>query len=279
MTEEQVVETEHAEAQAEPAPAAELSNEDQAKQQEEQELREQEETESKPWFQKRINEITRQKYQERERAEAAEKRALELEERITKLEKTKEPQFEPTRAKPAWKDFESQYDDPDEAQAAFAEALTDWKFEQHDAKIRQQREREKKEADQKQSQKSFNDKLRDTVSKGAVKYKDWDEATGNLPGSIQNKILGVLIEIPNGHDVAYYLSKNLQEAEKISEMTPFAMAAELGRIELKLSTTERKQSSAPPPINPLKGKAPATTEIDPGKDPKAWIEARNRGEI
>lgn len=270
--------------------AAETEAKQKADEQAELERKEQEETEKKPWFQKRFAEITKQKYDEKQRADAAEKKAQDLEARIQKLEKTKEPEFKPTRPRPEEPDFNTyvdKHDDPDEAYSEYSKALakytddlTDWKLEQRDAKATQKRERETKKAEEQKVQQSFYEKAAAIRKAGLEKFNDYDEVVGGIPlPLIPIQLQHAITELNDGDSVIYYLGKNLQEAERISKLPPYAMAAELGKVEMKISNTQKKQTKAPEPIKPLKGKTPASSEIDPGKDPKGWIEARNRGEI
>lgn len=75
----------------------------------------------------------------------------------------------------------------------------------------------------------------------------------------------VLCESEKGPQLAYWLSKNRQEAERISQMSAQAQAYELGRIEARLdvSSSARKVSKAPNPVNTVGGGA-GTGAKDPG---------------
>jgi DNA repair exonuclease SbcCD ATPase subunit len=249
------------------------------------EKREQEETESKPWFKKRFDEITRKKYEadaradeERKKREEIERRAQELEDRIQKLEKKPAPQTQ--GGKPRLSAFIDQYDTYEEAVEAHAEAIADFKWQQNNIKAQQEREARIAQERRDNELKTFEEKRLATQSSGRVAYQDWDEVVSSIPRQIMDKSLAeALVELPGGADVCYYLGKNIQEAERISKLSPYAKAAELGKIEMKLSQTQKKPSNAPPPVSTLAGNAPASNDIDPEKDPEAWIEARNRGAI
>jgi hypothetical protein len=80
--------------------------------------------------------------------------------------------------------------------------------------------------------------------------------------------------------VTYFLAKNLKEARRISILSPRKRAVELGKIEAKLNTKPVKPiSKAPPPINPVDGKAAPSGVPDPAKNPEEWIKWRNEGKI
>lgn len=281
---DQVIDTDQAVNQEDSVPSQDqLDQEEEArKEAEAQEEKERQEVEQKPWFRKRIDEITRQKYEEKARAEAAAQKVQELEQRLSEIEsKNKKPQeLNFTQPKPRLEDFEKEVDDPDEAMANYVDAVTDWKIEQREAIITQERERANKARELLTKQQTFEQKRQATISAGEAKYSDFFQLVSSIPGQIMNRqVTEIISDLKDGHEVAYFLSKNLQEAERISKLSPYAMAAELGKIESRLTTTEKKRTSAPPPPNPVKGKAHASSEIDPDKDPEAWIAARNRGEI
>lgn len=252
------------------------------KEAEEAERREQEETEKKPWFKQRFDKITRQKYEQQQRADAAEQRARELEQRIQKLETkdAKPPELKPTRPKPNRKEFFEKHDDPDDAMAEYAEAVADWKLEQYTAKSRSQAQQHQIRQQQEEQEKAFENKRQKTMSMGQQKYSDWMDVVNSIPEALMPPVLAnAIVEMENGSEVAYYLGKNLQDAERIAGLTPYALVAELGKIEAKISNPEKKQTSAPSPPKTLKGTGTPKTEIDPEKDPEGWIKARNEGRI
>ena len=89
-----------------------------------------------------------------------------------------------------------------------------------------------------------------------------------------------------GPDMAYYLGSNPKEADRISRLSPFMQAKEIGKIEAKLSDNPpvKKTSSAPAPIAPVTARGSNAAAYDT-TDPRSiknmstseWIEAeRNR---
>ena len=74
----------------------------------------------------------------------------------------------------------------------------------------------------------------------------------------------VIREAEKGPDIAYFLGSNPKEAERISRLSPFLQAKEIGRLEAKLLADPpvRKTSSAPAPIRPIKPKAEAAPVYD-----------------
>jgi len=213
------------------------------------EVEEQEAPEPPKGVQKRINDITREKYDAIRRAEAAEK---ELE---TERNKAQAPQPASTK-KPTLEDFD--HDD-----GAYLEALTDWKVDnalqdkaKKDAeKVEQQRNKERVDA--------IVDHATNTIGRGRTAYEDWDTAISPVvPLLNQFEMAESLMDVESPENVVYYLAKNPEEAEAIARMSSTKRAMALGKIELRLGQTPAKKvSDAPPPVKPVGGKASAAVDI------------------
>jgi hypothetical protein len=90
-----------------------------------------------------------------------------------------------------------------------------------------------------------------------------------------------------GPDVAYYLGTNPKEADRISGLSPYLQAKEIGKIEVKIASNPpvKKTSSAPAPINPVTARG--TTSTYDTTDPRStktmsdsqWIEAERQRQI
>lgn len=252
-----------------------------AESQEEIERREQEETEKKPWYKKRFDKLTRRYYEAEERAE---NERLLREQHEAELKRLREPEKPGPREtqKPKRADF-GDYEDE-----KYAEALVDWKIEQREARAKQSEEERSAERQRQEDakragerQKTFIEKRDALIGDGEKKFKeDFHRTVQSIPASILTQQMAeILVDSQFGSDIAYHLGKNLQEAEHISKLNPMAMAREIGKIEARIGTAGPKETKATPPIAPIKGRASASSEIDPAKDPDKWIEARNRGEI
>lgn len=80
----------------------------------------------------------------------------------------------------------------------------------------------------------------------------------NLP--ISQVMADVATEMDNGPEVLYYLGKNPDLADKISQLSPLSAARELGRIEATIQSQEKKGetvSKAPAPAPKIKAANPA----------------------
>lgn len=219
--------------------------------------------------QKRLDELTREKHEERRRADhlaSMLEQALAVQRQPAQQE-PEAPVFQPTRPKPTLADCDFDTE-------AYADKLTDWKLEQRDVQARQQYERQQEEQKTRTFEQSFEEKRAQTLEQGSAKFPDFGEVISSLPPNVMHlKLASAIMETAAPADVAYYLGKNPSEAARISQLDPFRMALEIGRIEGKATVPvpPKKASSAPPPVTPIGSNATSGAEPDPAKDPQGWL--------
>jgi len=119
------------------------------------------------------------------------------------------------------------------------------------------------------------------------KYEDFEQVAYNPKIPITNVMAEAIQHSDIGPDVAYFLGSNPKEAERISRLSPYAQAKEIGRLEAKLADSPpvKKTSSAPTPITPVTARSIGNPSYDT-TDPRSisnttasqWIEAENRRE-
>ena len=120
------------------------------------------------------------------------------------------------------------------------------------------------------------------------KYSDFEQVAYNPMLKITQVMAETIQSSDVGPDVAYFLGTNPKEAERISKLSPFLQAKEIGRIEAKLISEpiQKRTTNAPPPIAPIAGKATSTPMYDT-TDPRSlktmstseWIEAERQRQI
>jgi len=163
--------------------------------------------------------------------------------------------------------------DPD----AYAEALATRKAEELLAR---------REAERQQRELLTAYKEREEVA--FEKYDDFEQVVYNKALPITNVMAETIQASELGPDVAYYLGSNPREAERISRLSPYLQAKEIGKIEVKLADNPpvKRTTNAPPPIKPVTAKtvgAPARDTTDPRsvKDMSTseWIEAERLRQI
>ena len=117
------------------------------------------------------------------------------------------------------------------------------------------------------------------------KYDDFEQVAYNPNVRITDVMAETIQASEVGPDVAYYLGANPKEADRISRLSPFLQAKEIGRIEAKLvdAPPVKKTTSAPAPISPVTARASGHPSYDT-TDPRSiksmstseWIEAERQ---
>lgn len=158
-----------------------------------------------------------------------------------------------------------------ESPEAYAEALAYQKAEELLAK---------RESAKRQSQvlESYHDKEEEARSK----YDDFEQVAYNPKLPITDVMAETIQSSDVGPELAYYLGSNPKEADRISRMTPYMQAKEIGKIEGKLSDNPpvKRTTSAPAPISPVTARTVGSPALDT-TDPRSiktmtasqWIEA------
>lgn len=189
--------------------------------------------------QKRINEITAQKYAEVRRADSEKAARVAAEARNAELLKQLETK-NPGSTKPNT--------DPS------TQTLGEDEIER----------RATVKAQEMAAQQRFTEACNNIQDQGKKEYKEsWDTTLSNLTmvGAIGQDVspvfLNTAIELQSPHKVLHYLGTNITEAERVKALSPMKMALELARIEAKLTTpvapTLAAISAAPAPVIPVAG--------------------------
>lgn len=94
-----------------------------------------------------------------------------------------------------------------------------------------------------------------------AKAKDYEEVVGDFVkedlDGIHLNARSAILESDLGPELLYHLAKNPDEAERIAKLSPTRQVIEIGKLEDKV-VPAKKQSSAPPPVSPVKGKSTVT---------------------
>jgi len=148
-------------------------------------------------------------------------------------------------------------------------------------------ERKLSERAQQDNQHRRNQSFKTLETKFAAKQADYYEVTRSEDLPISLAMAEAIAESEDGPALAYHLGKNPEIAADIANLSPFAAARELGRIEERLIAEREKAkatavSKAPPPPPKVEGLNPQVDK-DPSnmtdKEFKKWREKQiaNRG--
>jgi len=180
------------------------------------------------WAKKRFDELTAEKY--------------ELQKKIRELEEQKATPLD--RPVPP---VESDFDDSE----GYKKARMKYEDDRDLWRSRQQQTTEQKEKLEREREENAVHfaKQAERIRK---KYEDFDEAINEpiFTPVMRDEILASDF----GPEIGYFLAKNLDEAFKLSNLSPTRLAKEIGKLEFKFSqATNKLVSGAPKVINPLKG--------------------------
>jgi len=197
---------------------------------------------------KRIDKVTRQKYEA-----IAESNRLKAE-----LEQLK-AQFAPKQEAP---DI-SQFDTLDE----YVDAVAEYKFNQKAQATQTQH------AQQTQEQAIAQDWVA-KVDKARSVAPDFDEVFSNVADvPFAQVALDAVAQHPKGAEIAYILGKDPSEAYRIAALAPYQQLMAIGEVAARANLPKPKAvSTAPAPVKPVSGGASNST---PPADMDEWVKWRN----
>jgi len=193
-----------------------------------------------PWFQKRIDELTREKHEARRAAAALEQQVKEHKEALEAIAKGEAPKA-PGTAKP----------------------VEDLTVEQRAAALASQRE--------------FDKNCNDIYDKGKAQYADFDVALRSYQnlGGLTPQFIEAAIEAGNPHQILYELTQDMDEASRILGLSPTRQAVALAKLSAKLTATP-KTSAAPAPIKPLTSSGSVVEKTPEQMTVKEWMAWREQ---
>jgi len=118
---------------------------------------------------------------------------------------------------------------------------------------------------------AFNEACNNIYHKGIEQFPDFSErlTLARSAEILSRPLVEAAAELGNPHEVLYNLMGDMDEAERIAQLSPVKMAVALARFAEKKTAVARKVSAAPPPITPVSGHATPTK--DPDKmSPAEW---------
>jgi hypothetical protein len=163
------------------------------------------------------------------------------------------------------------YDDPD----MYTESLAQWSAREAVRTYQAQQAEQSTKA-------KVNDEFQTVVktwetgrTKAIESYPDYEEVAENPDLPIANHVAFAIARHTKGHDIAYYLGKNPDEAKRISEMSPVESAMAIGSIGEKISSSKAQVSKAPAPVKPLGVKNNAGSKTPEEESMEEYAARRN----
>lgn len=185
------------------------------------------------WLQKRIDRAVRRQ-REAEREAAVYRQELESERR-----NRDQAQQQQTR-QPTAQEFEQM--SPAQQAALVAAEVARRALDQERGRVKQEAEHQAHA----RANAEMTRQAQKQLSVGSQKYEDFEEVALSEDVPITTPMAQAIAESEFGADVAYFLGKNIKEAERISRLSPLGAAREIGRLEAKFAATGTISKTPPP---------------------------------
>jgi hypothetical protein len=168
-----------------------------------------------------------------------------------------------------WKARASQKVDPDSLD--YEEGIAERVAQRH----RQEQADTAKETVGQLAAEAFN--YRETVAR--EKFADYDAVAHNPNVPITPAMAEIIRDSDVGPDLAYHLGKNVPEAARIAALPFGRQAAELGKLEARITAPKPLPKQPPAPVQPVGGASTGGSK-DPGKMSEAeyieWFRTRDK---
>jgi hypothetical protein len=219
-------------------------------------------------FQSRINELTREREDERRRREALER----------ELETLRRPLMTPPLPEPR----EQDYDNYAELEKAKFDYAADQNYRRNRLAEQQAAEAALAQASQDDAQRAFQDR----IARAKSELPDF-EAVVNVPLPVSAEMRDAIVGSDIGPRLAYYFAQNQQEAAKLAELRGADAYRAIGKLEARLEAAPTATApaaavtnTAPAPVRPVTGGATASRlPLDhPDVSFREYEQRRNAGE-
>lgn len=219
--------------------------------------------------QKRIDELTRKRYDaEREAAYWREQALKQQPPAQPDATRTTAPQELPTLAQFGYDEMKYQA------------ALIDYAAQEAERRTLERIREDQTRTQQAQGRSAF-EKRQAEFLQAMPDYRAKVLEDRNLP--ISTPMLEVIVESEQGPAIAYYLAENRDLAEQIARLPPVQAARAIGRIEARLEANRPAAapqappvSKAPPPPPRIEATEPAVDKDPDQMSPEAWLKWRTK---
>jgi len=237
-----------------------------------------EEKKANPKLERRFSELTKQREQAKQEAEAERQARQALEARLRTLEQQAAPQKPSVDEEPQPGQFQDAFE--------YAKALAEFSTE------KALRERDQQEANRKANEErqkviqSWTEKL----DKVKAELPDYDDMVSTANVVVSDEIRDSILESDVGPRILYHLAEDLEYAQKLAAMPTRKALVELGKLEKLYERNEPvkepvvKTSKAPAPVRGLKPSGgvadiPINSSGEFHGTYQSWKEARRAGKI
>ena len=197
--------------------------------------------------QKRIDELTRARYEAEERGKQAEEAARQEAAYWRQQAEQLKQNVQPPKVGD-YQDYEQFLRDTAKFEA---ERIADARYQAERQQALQYQQAQAQEAQQMQQQMQQQALIQSKIAEAVKKYPDFIETVSNpeLPGLAGTPAFSAILESDVGAEVMIALANNPMKAHQIVALSPIAQVREIGRLEAQIHSGKTVSSAPPPPAS------------------------------
>lgn len=183
-----------------------------------------------------------------------------------KAPEVQQPQPEP----PPKEDDFATYDE-------FLRATARWEVKQELAQERQRQQEEAKRTRQQETHQQRVQSFQQRAAEFAAEHPDFQAVITNPSLPVTEAMNEAILDSDMGPQVAYHLGQHPDEAARIAQLSPYAAAREIGKLEHRLSMPPKPTvSQAPDPLKPVGGSGESRQKSSDDMSTAEWMAWRNK---
>lgn len=201
--------------------------------------------------QKRIDELTREKYEAKRLLDQERAERQRLQEFLTAQQQPKEQTAPPSLEECGWDDEKHRVE------------VAKWAAKEQFKALQTEEQKQRQQYLQQEQRQAFKAAVDGVNEKGNKEFADYSSVVLNNPAIVVTETMAaILAQTDNGHKIAYYLGNNPGESHRIASLPEVLQGVEIGRLETRLNSVQKKVTQAPPPVAPVGTRGPATKHPD-----------------
>lgn len=214
--------------------------------------------------QKRIDELTREKYEAKRLLDQERAERQRLQEFLAAQQKPQEQTAPPSLEECGWDDEKHRVE------------VAKWAAKEQYKALQAEENKNRQQYQQQEQRQAFKQAVDGVNEKGAKEFADYSTVVLNNPAIVVTETMAaILAQTDNGHKIAYYLGNNPGESHRIASLPDVLQGVEIGRLETRLNSVQKKITQAPPPVTPVETRGAATKDPE-NMTTEEWIKWRNR---
>jgi len=147
------------------------------------------------------------------------------------------------------------------------------------AKVRRAERQERAESAEVVAQRLTTENFEAKIEDARQKWADFDIVTQNPNLPISQEMAKVIQDSEAGAEVFYHLGKNPAEAARINRLPAHMQAAELGKLEARVTAPKNLPRQPPAPVQPVNAIAAGGTKAPEEMTMAEYVAARSAGKI